>query len=191
MGSRRKRPAGKAAAASGAESIAPPQPPRGGREAGFLERTKDSLVRSSHTVVFGSDYDLDDEDSAFLEQLNAVNRGTSASDVGSGITSRPIRNRSARNQGSAGGEKGSSEERGCTISEELFEAMIERLERQESRARDVRVRLILLTNIKVLLQFYHVIETCTLEQRKSNCPFERRFLVFGTCMIPGIRCIPG
>lgn len=151
-GSRRKRPAGlKAAAASGAASIAPPQPPRGGRETGFLALTKDSLVRSSHTAVFGSDYDLDYEDCAFLEQLNAVSSASSGGGGGSNAgeggvnanTNRPVRNRSARNQGGAGGEGGSSEAKGCIISEELFEAMIEKLERQESRARDVRVRVVI------------------------------------------------
>ncbi|CAM9985423.1 unnamed protein product, partial [Laminaria digitata] len=132
-GSRRKRPAGKATAASGAESIAPPQPPRGGREAGFLEHTKGSLVRSSHTV-FGSDYDLDDEDCAFLEQLNAINSSSGSNSSGGGVggsssTNRPIRSRSARNQGgSAGGGGSGLEERGWAMSEDLFEAMIERLE---------------------------------------------------------------
>ena len=142
-GSRRKRPAsGKAAAASGAESIAPPQPPRGGRDSGFLELTKNSLVRASHTAVFGSDYDLDDEDCAFLEKLNAISGDGAGSDGGgveSSSRSRPRLSRSAHNQGSGRGDGSGSEETGRTISEDLFEAMIEKLERQESRARDVRV----------------------------------------------------
>lgn len=172
-GSRRKRPTGKAAAASGAESIAPPQPPRGGREAGFLELTKDSLVRSSHTAVFGSDYDLDDEDCAFLEKLNApVSSGSSGGGSGgsggegggTGSTNRPIRIRSTRNQGTAGGEGGSSEEKGWTISEELFEAMIEKLERQESRARDVRV-----------WSCHFSFLTCAQHGTKSRVNFPRRF----------------
>ena len=172
-GSRRKRPAGKAAAAG---SIAPPQPPRGGRETGFLALTKDSLVRSSHTAVFGSDYDLDDEDCAFLEQLNATSSGSSGGGSGGNggecdgnrNTNRPIRNRSARNQGSAGGGGGSSEAKGWTISEELFEAMIEKLERQESRARDVRVRVVIPCPGTWCICFQHA---CAVRWNKVKCQF--------------------
>lgn len=115
-GARRKRPTG-TAVGSGAGSIAPPQPRRGGvaeaGDAGFLGRTKDSLVRSSF-MVRGSDYDADEEDNEFLERLNA-------------------------NVAGAGGDssKGLSGRERWAVSSDLFEAMIERLERQESRARDV------------------------------------------------------
>lgn len=115
-GARRKRPTG-TAVGSGAGSIAPPQPRRGGvveaGDAGFLGRTKDSLVRSSF-MVRGSDYDADEEDMEFLERLNANVAGAG------GDSSR----------GLSGGER-------SAVNADLFEAMIERLERQESRARDV------------------------------------------------------
>lgn len=113
-----------AASASGAGSMAPPR--RGasarGREAGFLEQTKDALVRCTHAVL-GRDYDMDDEDSAFLEQLNSSGGRASVSPRGVGSTAR----------GSAGHSGGN----GPDIRADMFEAMIERLERQESRARDV------------------------------------------------------
>lgn len=126
LGSRRRRPAKTAAGASGAGSMAPPRRSAsarggdGGRETGFLEETKDALVRSTQAVL-GSDYDMDDEDSAFLEQLNS----------GGSAATNPSRGGSTRGSGGHSGEKG------WVISADLFEAMIERLERQESRARDV------------------------------------------------------
>lgn len=130
IGARRKRPVGKATTKPSAGSLAPPHPhshtcqQRDELTAGarntfkdFLELTKDALVRSTHTV-FGSDYDMDDEDDEFLETLN----GTSGD--------------SSRMQAAAV-EKGRE-----IISKDLFEAMIERLERQESRARDVSTLLL-------------------------------------------------
>lgn len=88
----------------------------GDREVGFLEQTKGALVRSTQAVL-GSDYDMDDEDCAFLERVNK-----SGASGGGGL-------------GEAG--EGESGEKWWAISADLFEAMIERLERQESRARDV------------------------------------------------------
>lgn len=81
-----------------------------------MEKTKGALVRSTQAVL-GSDYDMDDEDSAFLELLN---NGGAGGGGGSG----------AAGEGELG-------EKWWAISADLFEAMIERLERQESRARDV------------------------------------------------------
>lgn len=124
IGARRKRPVGKATTKPSAGSMAPPHPhshtcqPRDQPTAGagdafkdFLEVTKDSLVRSTH-IIFGSDYDMDDEDEEFLETLNGGHRTSGDS----------------RKMQEADLEE---------ISKDLFEAMIERLERQESRARDV------------------------------------------------------
>lgn len=88
----------------------------GGKQVGFLDQTKDALVRSTQ-AVFGSDYDMDDDDFAFLEQLNGGGSAEGGSKVATG--------------GDITGEKG------WAVSANLFEGMIERLERQESRARDV------------------------------------------------------
>lgn len=132
-GARRRRPAGKATAKQGAGAIAPPHP-RGTSDddVGFLELTKDSLVRSSRSV-FGSDYDMDDEDGAFLEKLNS-----SAVAGCDGALEDPSSKRGRRGSlRSDTRHSRSGEERGA-ISADLFEAMIERLERQEARARDVR-----------------------------------------------------
>ena len=114
IGARRKRPVGKVIPNTGAKSIAPPHPrpyppqsevAAGTGGQGFLELTRDALVRSTH-VFFGSDYDMDDIDEEFLQGLNGEDNDVVA-------------------------------EEDWKISRDLFEAMIERLERQESRARDV------------------------------------------------------
>ncbi|CAM9188830.1 unnamed protein product [Ectocarpus fasciculatus] len=125
LGPRRKRPVktGAGAAREG-RSMAPPRRSAsacgdgGGKQVGFLDQTKDALVRSTQ-AVFGSDYDMDDDDFAFVEQLNGGRSagGGSKKATGSDFT----------------GEKG------WAVSANLFEGMIERLERQESRARDTMV----------------------------------------------------
>ena len=127
IGSRRRRPVKTAAyGASGAGSMAPPRRGAstrgGGRDMGYLEQTKDALVRSTQAVL-GSDYDMDDEDSAFLEQINSGGSGAGAASPRGGVSTK-----------GGGGRSGG---KGGFISADLFEAMIERLERQESRARDV------------------------------------------------------
>ncbi|CAN0518102.1 unnamed protein product, partial [Ectocarpus sp. 12 AP-2014] len=122
LGPRRKRPVKTVAGATReGRSMAPPRRSAsacgggGGQQVGFLDQTKDALVRSTQ-AVFGSDYDMDDDDFAFLEQLNG---GSSA---GEGLK--------VATGGDFTGEKG------WAVSANLFEGMIERLERQESRARD-------------------------------------------------------
>lgn len=128
IGAGRKRPAAAVGVggSSGSGSIAPPRPPRGGAAAAgdpgsrrtFLEEFPDP-VRTSH-VVRANEYDMDDEDMAFLRELN---------------------NKAVEDGG--GGSAGGRDMRGLAgedwpLSMDLFEAMIERLERQDTRARDVR-----------------------------------------------------
>ncbi|CAN0504339.1 unnamed protein product, partial [Ectocarpus sp. 12 AP-2014] len=122
FGPRRKRPVKTGAGATReGRSMAPPRRSAsacgggGGQHVGFLDQTKDALVRSTQ-AVFGSDYDMDDDDFAFLEQLNGGRSAGGGLKVATG--------------GDFTGEKG------WAVSANLFEGMIERLERQESRARD-------------------------------------------------------
>ncbi|CBJ30047.1 bromodomain and PHD finger containing, 3, isoform CRA_c [Ectocarpus siliculosus] len=122
LGPRRKRPVKtEAGATREGRSMAPPRRSAsacgggGGKQVGFLDQTKDALVRSTQ-AVFGSDYDMDDDDFAFLEQLNGGRSAGGGSKMATG--------------GVFPGEKG------WAVSANLFEGMIERLERQESRARD-------------------------------------------------------
>ncbi|CAN0187013.1 unnamed protein product, partial [Ectocarpus sp. 8 AP-2014] len=122
---RRKRPVKTVAGATReGRSMAPPRRSAsacgggGGKQVGFLDQTKDALVRSTQ-AVFGSDYDMDDDDFAFLEQLNGARSARGGSKMATG--------------GDFTGEKG------WAVSANLFEGMIERLERQESRARDTMV----------------------------------------------------
>ncbi|CAM9795813.1 unnamed protein product [Ectocarpus sp. 6 AP-2014] len=125
LGPRRKRPVKtEAGATREGRSMAPPRRSAsacgggGGKQVGFLDQTKDALVRSTQ-AVFGSDYDMDDDDFAFLEQLNGGRSAGGGSKMATG--------------GDFTGEKG------WAVSANLFEGMIERLERQESRARDTMV----------------------------------------------------
>ncbi|CAB1103059.1 unnamed protein product [Ectocarpus sp. CCAP 1310/34] len=125
LGPRRKRPVKtEAGATREGRSMAPPRRSAsacgggGEKQVGFLDQTKDALVRSTQ-AVFGSDYDMDDDDFAFLQQLNGGKSTGGGSKVATG--------------GDCTGEKG------WAVSANLFEGMIERLERQESRARDTMV----------------------------------------------------
>lgn len=122
----RKRPAAAAAASgrSGAGYMAPPPAPRTGaglaRERwrfSYAGVAKGSRVRSEH-VCRGNDYDMDGEDSDFLRELNAAN-------------------------GCFGdGEGDQSWAVGC----DLFESLMERLERQDTRERDVSLPMMFACN---------------------------------------------